>query len=343
MIARGGLERSGLVALWLFFVAFWVFAMVVVGGATRLTGSGLSITQWNPITGVVPPLTPQAWMDDFKAYQATSQYKWVNHGMSLDQFKFIYAWEWGHRFLGRMVGVVFAAPALAFVATGRMPRRLIWRCVMLFLLGGAQGVVGWWMVRSGLEGRVSVAPERLATHLGLAMALFSALIWTGLDAWRGPNRRPRRDGWSLATATLASLVFLQCLMGALVAGNHGGKVDNDWPLMGGHWFPVDYWRGGVWTTLAHGPAAGQFNHRLGAYVLACVALGLATAAIRSARAPGSIRLLAGLAACFVVGQALLGVATLVWAAPLLLALAHQALAGGVLAICVILAWRGQRQ
>ncbi|HKT54389.1 MAG TPA: COX15/CtaA family protein, partial [Caulobacteraceae bacterium] len=184
-------DRSRLVAVWLFVTAALIFALVIVGGATRLTGAGLSITQWKPVRGVIPPLSAADWADEFQRYQATFQYHYLNAGMNLAAFKGIYWWEWTHRLLARLVGVVFFAPLLVFLALGKLPRRLIWRCVVLFALGGLQGLVGWWMVVSGLEGRVAVAPERLAIHLGVALILYAALIWTGLEAWFGAPRPAR--------------------------------------------------------------------------------------------------------------------------------------------------------
>src|SRR5579875_1191406 len=181
-------DRSVAVALWLFLIAALVLAMVVVGGATRLTGSGLSITEWRPVTGAVPPLSHQAWLAEFQRYQRIPQYRFLNRGMSLGEFQFIYWWEWTHRFLGRLIGVVFFVPLVAFLGWRRMPARLTWRCVLLLILGGLQGAVGWWMVASGLSQRVSVAPERLATHLGLALVIYGFAVWTGLEAWFG---RPR--------------------------------------------------------------------------------------------------------------------------------------------------------
>src|SRR5271167_4656872 len=241
-------DRSRPVAIWLFVTAFLVFCMVVVGGATRLTGSGLSITEWKPISGVIPPLNQHAWMEEFANYQRIPQYQLVNRGMTLDAFKGIYWWEWAHRLLGRVLGVVFGVPFVVFLIMRRIPLRLIWRCVVLFGLGGLQGLVGWWMVKSGLEGRVSVAPERLATHLGLALLLYWGLIWTGWEAWSGaprPNYQPR---WQAAGMALAVMTFFQSLLGALVAGNQAGLIDNDWPLMNGTVIPIDYRAGGLWRT-----------------------------------------------------------------------------------------------
>lgn len=336
--------RSRPVALWLFATAFLVFAMVVVGGATRLTGSGLSITQWKPVTGALPPLSEHAWLDNFRLYQATPQYKLINRGMSLGEFKFIFWWEWSHRLLGRMLGVVFGLPFVVFLALRRLPGRLIWRCLILFALGGLQGLVGWWMVKSGLEARVTVAPERLATHLGLALILFCALVWTGLEAWNGQVRvgGRRQDGWSVAGAAVMAAVYGQCLLGALVAGNQAGLVDNDWPLMNGRVFPDDYAGASAWQTFAHSQAAVQFNHRLMAYGVLVAALLLAVRAVRAGYLSGTLRaLFAGLLVA-VLFQAGLGIATLMTGVPLWLAILHQAGAVLVLTLSVVLAWRARR-
>lgn len=336
-------DRSRPVAIWLFVVATMVFGMVVLGGATRLTGSGLSITEWKPISGTIPPLNHQAWMAEFQNYQRIPQYRFVNAGMSLEQFKGIYWWEWAHRLLGRLVGVVFAVPFLAFLALRQLSPRLIWRCVVLFALGGLQGLVGWWMVASGLEGRVSVAPERLATHLGLALILYAALIWTGLEAWSGPPRpAPYRSRWPIAALVLLAMVYLQCLLGALVAGNQAGLVYNDWPLMNGAWFPKPYLDGGLVHSLLHSQAAVQFDHRMLAYLLFLGAIALAVVAARSVQLAGQARGLFIALGAGVVLQASLGVATLMARAPLSLSAAHQALAALVLGLAVALAWRTQR-
>ena len=336
--------RSRAVALWLFIVAAFVYAMVVVGGATRLTGSGLSITEWKPLTGALPPLSGHAWAELFAKYRATSQYRLINQGISLGEFQFLFWWEWAHRLLGRAVGVVFALPLVTFLALRQIPRRLVGRCVLLFALGGLQGLVGWWMVESGLEGRASVAPERLAVHLGLALALLAALVWTALDAWTGdpPQRAARAHHGRAASALFAVGVFVQCLLGALVAGNGGGRVDTDWPLMGGRVVPDDYWQGGLWTTLAHGRSAGQFDHRLFAYLLLAGGIALL---VRRLRNPGGARgetILTAFCVALLLVQASLGVATLLAGDPLALALGHQANAALLLSVAVALAWRTAR-
>jgi cytochrome c oxidase assembly protein subunit 15 len=335
-------DRAPPVALWLLAVALLVLAMVVVGGATRLTGSGLSITEWKPISGVIPPLSEQAWMAEFRNYQRIPQYRYVNQGMSLEAFKGIFWWEWAHRLLGRLMGVVFAVPFLVFLVRRQLPRRLIWRCVVLFALGGLQGLVGWWMVKSGLEARVTVAPERLATHLGLALILYAALIWTALEAWSGEARAAPPSRWPAVAVGLAILVYIQCLLGALVAGNQAGLVYNDWPLMNGAVFPKAYWSQGGLRSLIHSQAAVQFDHRLVAYVLVAAAVGAAAFAVRSRQPATQTRLLfLGLAGA-VAMQAILGVVTLMTRAPLALSALHQVMAALVLAVAVTLAWRARR-
>ena len=336
--------RSHPVATWLICVALIVFAMVVVGGATRLTGSGLSITEWKPVSGVLPPLSATEWSRDFALYKATPQYRQVNVGMTLAQFRSIFWWEWGHRLLGRLAGLVFALPFFVLLALRRIPVRLIWRCVILLGLGGLQGLVGWWMVRSGLENRVSVAPERLATHLGLALVLFCALIWTAMEAWSGQARlRASRTGaWPAAASLFLGLVFFQCLLGALVAGAHAGLIDNDWPLMNGDFIPSDYLKSSVWATLAHSPSAVQFNHRMVAYGVVIAAVGVAGTGLSSNILTGQSRTLALAVGVIAALQASLGVATLMLHVPQPLALIHQAGAAILLGLSTALAWRVRR-
>ena len=339
---KGG--RSRPVAAWLLSVAALVFAMVVVGGATRLTGSGLSITEWKPVSGVLPPLSEADWRKDFALYKATPQYQRVNRGMSLASFKSIFWWEWTHRLLGRLAGAAFAIPFVIFLATRRMPARLIWRCALLLALGGLQGLVGWWMVKSGLESRVSVAPERLAVHLGLALILFGALIWTAMEAWSGQPRErgALRDGWRPTSIAFLVAVFVQCLLGALVAGNQAGLIDNDWPLMNGYAFPPDYAGASFWATLAHSAPAVQFNHRMMAYAVVIAAVGIAAAGLNSRVLMGQSRGLALAVGLVAVFQALMGVITLVSGVPLPLAMSHQAGAALLLAVATALAWRVRR-
>jgi cytochrome c oxidase assembly protein subunit 15 len=330
------------VAIWLFVVAAMVFAMVVVGGSTRLTNSGLSITEWKPLSGTIPPLSSDQWAAEFDHYKQIPQYRLMNQGMDLAGFKFIYWWEWSHRQLGRLVGVVFAAPFVWFLYKRMLPGRLIWRCVGLFVLGGLQGAVGWWMVYSGLADRTEVAPERLTAHLGLALILFCLLIWTGLEAWAGPKRPFTRALWPGVTLSLVGLVYVQILLGGLVAGNRAGLIYNDWPLYAGRLWPGDYVTGDWRRTLLHSLAAVQANHRMTAYLLLLTAWIVALRGLRSVYLPRPAAGLALALAVLTTVQAMLGVATLMMQAPLPLALVHQTTAALVLALAVGLAWRSRR-
>lgn len=335
-------DRSRAVAGWLIAVAALVLAMVVVGGSTRLTGSGLSITQWRPISGVLPPMSPADWQAEFARYQAIPQFRLVNPHMSLAAFKTIYWWEWTHRLLGRLVGVVFFAPFVWFAVRREIPRRLVWRLAGVFALGGLQGVVGWWMVASGLEARVYVAPERLAVHLGLALVLLGALVWTAMDAWAGWARQTLPSPWGGRALVLVGLIFVQALLGALVAGNQAGLVYNDWPLMGGHLLPPDYAGPSLWATLAHSQGAVQLHHRLMAYLVVVVAMGMALSAGASTYLAAESKRLASAVAGFVLLQAMLGVATLMMRVPLGFAILHQLVAAMTLCVAIAFAWRVRR-
>lgn len=347
----GSDDRSKAVAIWLFACAALVFLMVVVGGATRLTGSGLSITEWKPIVGAVPPLNADDWQEAFDKYKAIPQYAQVNAGMTLEAFKGIFWWEWAHRLLGRLIGLAFAVPFLVFMlarvapprsrfGVAALPTRLIWRCAVLFGLGGLQGLIGWWMVSSGLSERVDVAPERLAIHLGLALILFTGLVWTGLEAWNGKEHSRSPAGWSRGAAVLLGAVFVQCLLGGLVAGAKAGFIYTDWPLMNGAVLPPADWSKGV-LTLLHDQAQVQFNHRIMAYLVLIGATAYAVQAWRWRLAEGL-----GTSAFAVAGltwmQALLGVATLMTAVPIALGALHQAGAVIVLASAIVNLWLVRR-
>jgi cytochrome c oxidase assembly protein subunit 15 len=331
-------SRSTPVAVWLFAVAALVFVMVVVGGLTRLTDSGLSITEWKPVMGVVPPLNAHDWAEAFAKYKATPEYAQVNRGMSLEAFKSIFWWEWTHRLLGRLIGLAFALPLVWFLIRRELPQRLVWRCAVLLALGALQGLVGWWMVTSGLEARPDVAPERLAIHLGLALILFAALVWIALEALGGLERNRPPRGWALAAGALLGLAWVQCLLGALVAGNDAGLIYTDWPLFNGKAFPPSPWAQGVFRALLHDQGLVQFDHRLGAYVLLASATTFAVLAVR-ARMPETVKLAAGVVAGVVWLQALLGIATLMNAVPIWLGALHQAGAVVVLAAATFLLWR----
>lgn len=330
-------HRSVAVALWLFGVAALVFAMVVVGGVTRLTDSGLSITEWKPLAGAVPPLSDADWAREFANYQRIPEYQQVNRGMSLEEFKGIFWWEWAHRQLGRVIGLAFALPFVVLLALRRIPRRLVWRCLGLLVLGGLQGAIGWWMVSSGLAERIDVAPERLTVHLGLALLIFVLLVWTGLEALSGPERSRPPAGWARASAAILVLVYGQALLGALVAGSDAGLVYNDWPRMNGDWLPPVDWSKGALAFL-HDQALVQFNHRIGAYVVLAAVTLYALRAF-TARMPEGVKAGALGLALLVWGQAALGVATLVNGVPLWLGALHQAGALLVLGAATFGLWR----
>lgn len=335
-------DRSRPVAAWLFAVAALVLAMVVVGGATRLTGSGLSITEWKPVTGAVPPMSDAAWQSEFGKYRQIPQYTQLNRGMNLSEFKAIYWWEWGHRLLGRVVGLAFALPFAVFLIRKDIPKRLIWRCGVMLGLGGLQGLIGWWMVSSGLADRVSVAPERLAVHLGLALLLFVMLFWTGLDAWSGAPRQGNPTRWRNGALLFLGAVFLQCLLGALVAGADAGFIYNDWPLMNGALFPRDYAGTGIWATIAHNQASVQLHHRIGAYLLFAAGLAVAGMAWRHRYLTPQAKVLGLAVGGAVTLQALLGIAALMAGVPVWLGILHQAGAVGLLAVATAFAWRVRR-
>lgn len=340
------LERSRPVALWLFVLAAMVTALVVVGGATRLTGSGLSITQWRPVAGALPPLSAAAWSHEFALYQRIPQYRLLNAGMTLAQFQGIYWWEWSHRLLARATAVVAFLPFFVFLALRQAPRRLILPCVVILALGALQGVVGWWMVTSGLEANVAVAPERLATHLGVALVLLCACLWVGLDAWSGRGRAGRfaASPWRWAPAVLFVMAFVQSLLGALVAGSRAGLIDGDWPRMGGHWFPEDYVapHTSLGSSLLHSQPAVQFDHRMWGYLVFTAAVAFAVLLRRDPETPRPVRALGHALAGAVFLQMLMGIATLLMGDPVWMGAVHQLGAVGVLAIAVAFAWEARR-
>jgi cytochrome c oxidase assembly protein subunit 15 len=319
---------------WLLAVAALVFLMVGVGGATRLTGSGLSITEWQPIVGTVPPLSEADWLEAFAKYQQIPQYHHVNRGMSLDAFKAIFWWEWTHRFLGRLIGAVFLLPFLFFLAAGQMPRTLLGRLSGIFALGALQGFIGWYMVRSGLADRIDVSQYRLALHLGLAILIFGALVWVALSVGAREGRpAAARDARAGGAAAIMLLVLVQILLGALVAGLKAGASYNTWPLMDGRLVPdglgaMDPW----YLNLFENALTVQFNHRLVAYALVLATLWHVWT-LRGTR-DSRVRLTTAALAAAMLTQAALGIATLLGQVPLALGLAHQAGAAAVFGLAV---------
>ncbi|MFZ0723812.1 MAG: COX15/CtaA family protein [Xanthobacteraceae bacterium] len=324
------------IRLWLYAVAALVLAMVLVGGATRLTESGLSITEWQPVMGVVPPLDDTQWQAEFEKYQAIPQYRELNNGMSLDAFKTIYWWEWTHRLIGRTIGVVFLLPLLWFLWRGWIGPGLRTRLWLIFGLGALQGAVGWWMVASGLVHRVEVSQYRLATHLVLACIIYIAILWTAqrLD---DQESAPAPGAIRAAAVGLLVMVLGQIYLGALVAGLRAGYVYNTWPLIDGAlvpdasrlFFDVPLWRNFFENTLTV-----QFDHRMLAYTIWIVALIHVVSAARTVRT-GPVVAGAIILAAAVTLQAALGIFTLLMVVPISLALMHQAMAMVVLTVATI--------
>jgi cytochrome c oxidase assembly protein subunit 15 len=325
---------------WLFSIALLIAIMVLVGGATRLTESGLSIVEWKPVTGALPPLTEAQWTQAFDAYKLIPQYRALNAGMTLGAFKTIFWWEWSHRLLGRAIGAVYLLPFLWFLWRGGLSAALKRRLWLIFALGALQGAVGWWMVASGLSERVEVSQYRLATHLVLALLIFAAVIWTV----RRLADRPSILGslrLKITSIALVMLTFVQLYLGALVAGLRAGLVYNTWPEIDGSlipssarlWFETPWWHNLFDNTLTV-----QFEHRMTAYALLALAAFHAFDALRSragtAATSGALWLLAAIAL-----QAMLGILTLLNQVPIALALMHQAVAIVVLTLAVLQAER----
>ena len=335
--AGQAVERRGrplAVANWLLAVAALVFLMVVVGGITRLTESGLSITEWKPVTGAVPPLTQADWQNAFALYKQTPEYREINGpaGMTLSQFKFIFFWEWLHRLIGRLIGVAFALPLLWFAVKRAIPQGYGWKLVGLFVLGGLQGVLGWYMVMSGLVDRTDVSHFRLSAHLLLAFAIIGALIWIALDlrnlARSGENRPSRITG---ATVAVLAVLFVQLLYGAWVAGLNAGQVANDWPMMQGQLIPegID-WSKGALFALTHDPFLIHFIHRWWAWVVV-VALVVFARQVKSRERgrPASIAIHSAFGT-----QILLGIFTVLTGVAIWLAVLHQTVGALVVAATV---------
>jgi cytochrome c oxidase assembly protein subunit 15 len=322
---------------WLYGVAALVFALIVVGGATRLTDSGLSITEWRPLMGILPPLSDADWQDVFQKYRQIPEYHLVNRGMSLDAFKFIFWWEWAHRFLARMVGFAFAIPLVYFVVRRRLPAAFSWKLAGLFMLGGMQGAIGWYMVSSGLVDRIDVSHYRLALHLTVAFLILALLLWS---AWTlpGPSTAvappQHTTRFRRAAQALLALIFLQVVLGALVAGMKAGLAHNTWPLMDGQLIPSGLLVMTPWyLNLFENVMTVQFNHRMVAYVLVATVLWHAMSVMRGDSA-NTIRSSALTLAGGVVAQALLGIWTLLAHVPLGLGLAHQGLAAIITGLAV---------
>jgi cytochrome c oxidase assembly protein subunit 15 len=315
------------VAVWLFACCAMIIAMVVIGGITRLTESGLSITEWRPVSGAIPPLSEQAWQAEFERYQQIPQYQELNRGMTLAEFKAIFWWEFVHRLWGRLIGVVFAVPLAWFWFTGRIRGRTAWQLGGMLALGAVQGAIGWWMVASGLAERVTVSPYRLAVHLLLALVIYAWALWAALDLVRG-RARPRDAGAGALGFIL--LVFVTIAAGAFVAGNRAGMIYNTFPLMDGRLVPEGYVDAtlGTLRSLFEGFAAVQFNHRV--LAIATLIAAFAVWLRHRVTAVAAVPLVALL-------QVALGIATLVLVVPIPLAAAHQAGAVALLTAALVAA------
>ncbi|MFA7432957.1 MAG: heme A synthase [Gemmobacter sp.] len=333
--AAGGIARpSGArraIRLWLMALFVLVVAIIAVGGATRLTDSGLSITEWRPVTGALPPMSDAHWQEEFDKYRQIPQYEFVNQGMSLSEFKVIYWWEWGHRQLGRLIGLVWAAGFLFFWLTGRIPVGWTGRLLILGGLGGLQGAIGWWMVTSGLSGEVvRVASYRLAAHLGLAFVILGFIAWYAFLLGRSESdlmqaRRGREARLFSLSTGLMHFAFLQILLGALVAGIDAGRAFPTWPLMAGRFIPPDPFYvpdgGAVWRAFFENEGLVQFIHRMAGYLLFVFGI------MAWRRGRGSAHLATRRSFDWVMvmlfGQVVLGIVTVLTVAHLHVALTHQ--------------------
>lgn len=315
--------RSRSVSLWLGFMVLLVMAMILVGGATRLTNAGLSITEWKPVTGALLPMNETAWLSEFDKYKQIPEFNAENPDMNLAGFKFIYAMEWSHRQLGRFIGVMYLLPFLLFLGLGKIERGKGLRFFSILLLIGIQGAIGWWMVSSGLKDRVDVSQYRLATHLGMAFVILALLFWTWRDqrhGWPPSNIAPK---FKSRTTILFLLVFVQIIAGAFVAGTHAGLSYNTWPLMDGGLVPGGYlvmqpW----WKNIFENVASIQFNHRMLGYAVLIMGLWVWGSAKRYREA--NVVKSSGWLLGAILFQVVLGIVTLLKIADLPYALAHQA-------------------
>lgn len=328
------------IGFWLFSVAVLVFAIIIVGGATRLTDSGLSITHWSPIHGAIPPLNATQWAEEFEKYKQIAEYKFENHGMSLNEFKFIFWWEWAHRLLGRVIGLVLLLPLLYFWIRGRLKRGDIFPLASVVLLVGLQGAIGWWMVSSGINSnRVDVAAYRLAAHLGMGFLLLGILVAMAFQRlFGGTTAKSKSKIWSI----IVLIAFAQIILGAFTAGTHAGFVHNDWPKIDGNWLPNEYFKfEPLFRNFVENTQAIQFNHRIIGYSLFLLILFERIKARFSIK--GVHNRLASLAILLCIAQIILGISLLTIFAHhtppqiigVMSGVAHQGLAAILFAILVL--------
>ena len=318
------------VARWLLFCAAVIFGMIVLGGMTRLTDSGLSMVEWKPLIGVVPSLSEQAWVETFEKYKQFPEYQKINKGMSLDGFKSIFMYEYLHRVLGRLIGVIFLLPLLYFAMRGRIRQGLMPKLVVLFFMGGLQGLLGWYMVKSGLVNNPHVSQYRLTAHLGLAVAIYAYMVWLAFDLlFSCETSAAANRPYARCSLVLVTLVYLMILSGGLVAGTRAGLAYSTWPLMGGSFIPAGlYTQTPFWLSALEDITTIQFNHRIFAYVLFVLLNAFAVAVYRRS-ATGRGRLGAVLLVIALLIQVTLGISTLLLHVPVALGTAHQ---GGAVAL-----------
>jgi len=331
MIDAGRRGARGAIRVWLMILFALVVVMIAVGGLTRLTDSGLSITEWKPVTGALPPMSAEVWEDEFDKYRAIPEYQLQNKGMSLSEFKVIYWWEWGHRQLGRVIGLVWAFGFFGFLVTRKIPPGWIGRLFLLGVLGGAQGAIGWWMVSSGLEGEMlDVASYRLATHLGLAFVILGFIAWYAMLLGREERalmqaRRAREAKLFGLGTGLLHFAFLQILIGALVAGIDAGPSYTDWPWMAGGILPPDFWIAELGLrNFFENPGLVQFIHRVTGYLL--LAFGIVVWLKGRSSTHAATRAAFNAAFIALMAQVLLGIVTVLYVAAWQVAIVHQVLA-----------------
>jgi cytochrome c oxidase assembly protein subunit 15 len=316
------------IAGWLLVCATVILGMIILGGVTRLTDSGLSMVEWKPLLGVIPPLTDESWLESFRKYQQFPEYQKINRGMSLEEFKAIYYFEYAHRVLGRLIGVLFLLPFLFFYFTGRLPVKLTPKLLLLFLMGGFQGLLGWFMVKSGLVDKPHVSQYRLTAHLGTAVLIYAYMLWLAWGLMGRSDNAPvaLHPGLRRFSYLITGLLFVMILSGGLVAGTHAGLAYNNWPLMGPSFFPPGlYGTQPAWLAALEDIGTIQFNHRMLAYLLLVLIFIFAWKALRAGAAGGlriGILLMVGL----LVLQVSLGISTLLYLVPVPLAAAHQGVA-----------------
>ena len=317
-------DSNRAIAIWLFVMAFLVAMMVVIGGVTRLTGSGLSMVEWRPLIGTLPPLSQAEWMRVFTLYQASPEYNDINYGMSLAEFKLIFFWEYFHRLWGRILGIAFALPLAYFAIRKMIPQGYKLPLLVLLFLGGMQGVIGWWMVKSGLVSDPTVSQYRLATHLGMALFIYGMLLWTGFNLFYGKALRP--SGHMIGVVTIVAITIIA---GAFVAGMDAGLLYNEYPLMGDGLVPIEYGEEGLSDPFEN-PAAAQFHHR---WIAVLAVIGVLTLWRRANRI-AHIRSRGITVGAIVLGQFTLGIVTLLNGVPVWMGAAHQLGAVLLLGACL---------